>query len=145
MAKSSIKAKPELVHHEVEKSSLHIPSENHSWIFLSSVGPVILRGQKQTREGSRQAARFVHSNYFDSTEGCILKMVSDLGLEPLYIALLASACLCDLRRNLFDCYTWSSVPLSPLSVSTATMYFCRASMYWYTLYSILQIRKATPW
>ena len=31
----------------------------------------------------RQAAHFVHSNYFDRTPGCVSKMVSDLGWEPL--------------------------------------------------------------
>ena len=31
----------------------------------------------------RQAARFVHSNYFDRTPECVSKMVSDLGWEPL--------------------------------------------------------------
>ena len=33
-------------------------------------------------EVQRQAARFVH-NYFDRTPGCVSKMVSDLGWEPL--------------------------------------------------------------
>ena len=31
----------------------------------------------------RQAARFVHSNYYDRTPGCVSKMSSDLGLESL--------------------------------------------------------------
>ena len=31
----------------------------------------------------RQAARFAHSNYYDRAPGCVTKMVSDLGWEPL--------------------------------------------------------------
>ena len=31
----------------------------------------------------RQAARFVHNNYYDRTPGCVSKMVSDLGWESL--------------------------------------------------------------
>ena len=31
----------------------------------------------------RQAARFVHNNYYDRTPGCVSKMVSDLGCESL--------------------------------------------------------------
>ena len=31
----------------------------------------------------RQAARFVHNNYYDRAPGCVSKMVSDLGWEPL--------------------------------------------------------------
>ena len=31
----------------------------------------------------RQAARFVHYNYYDRTPGCVSKMVSDLGWESL--------------------------------------------------------------
>ena len=32
----------------------------------------------------RQAARFAHSNYHDRAPGCVTKMVSDLGWEPLH-------------------------------------------------------------
>ena len=31
----------------------------------------------------RQAARFIHSNYYDRTPGCVSKMVSNLGWESL--------------------------------------------------------------
>ena len=31
----------------------------------------------------RQAARFLHNNYYDRTPGCVSKMVSDLGWESL--------------------------------------------------------------
>ena len=31
----------------------------------------------------RQTARFAHSNYHDRATGCVTKMVSDLGWEPL--------------------------------------------------------------
>ena len=31
----------------------------------------------------KQAARFVHNNYYDRTPGCVSKMVSDLGWESL--------------------------------------------------------------
>ena len=37
----------------------------------------------QLEKVQRQAARFPHSNYHDRAPGCVTKMVSDLGWEPL--------------------------------------------------------------
>ena len=42
-----------------------------------------MESNKKLEKVQRQAARFVHNNYHDRTPGCVSKMVSDLGWEPL--------------------------------------------------------------
>ena len=52
--------------------------------YSSSVwDPSSIEDIKKLEKVQKQAARFVHSNYHDRTQGCVSEMVSDLGWEPL--------------------------------------------------------------
>ena len=52
--------------------------------YSSAVGaPSSTEDINKLEKVQRQATRFVHSNYFDRTPGCVSKVVSDLGWEPL--------------------------------------------------------------
>ena len=45
--------------------------------------PSTIKDITKLEKVQRQAARFAHSNYHDRAPGCVTKMVSDLGWEPL--------------------------------------------------------------
>ena len=50
---------------------------------LEAWDPSTLEDITKLEKVQRQAARFAHSNYHDRAPGCVTKIVSDLGWEPL--------------------------------------------------------------
>ena len=61
-------------------TSLVRPTLEHA---LAAWDPSSVEDITKLEKVQRQAARFAHSNYHDRAPGCVTKMVSDLGWEPL--------------------------------------------------------------
>ena len=65
------------------KSAAYLSSASNPRIWLSGMGPFIVEDTSKLEKVQRQAARFAQSNYHDRAPGCVTRMVSDLGWEPL--------------------------------------------------------------
>ena len=93
------------------KNTAYTSLVRHTLEYSSSVWDPSSTEDIETGEGSK-ASCLVHSNYHDRTPGCVTKMVSDLGWEPLQKRgqIDQMTTLYKIQRGLVETDTGDSVP-----------------------------------